>query len=333
MEQEGPSPQLIVEPDRALCARYNVKIDDVNKLINTALGGSPVSSLYEDERQFDVVVKYNKEYSNSPQAIGRLPVHTADGIPIPLSSLARIEVADGQTLIAREGAQRRITVRCDITGRDQGGFVKDAQELVNKEIKLPEGYRISWLGMFQNLERARDHFSVLVPATLALIYFLLMVTFNSQSTVLVVFLSIPFAFIGGISALYFRGMNLNVSTGVGFASLFGVAIMNGIVMVRWITQLRCQGMNLDEAIIKGAQQRLRPILMASTVAILGLLPASLANGVGSDVQRPLATVIVWGLFSATALTLFLVPVLYRIMSPKLPKERDEDEEKNHSLAV
>jgi cobalt-zinc-cadmium resistance protein CzcA len=323
MEQEGPSPQLIIDPDRALCARNKVKVDDVNKLINTALGGTPVSTLFEDERQFDIAVKYGKEYANSPKKIGRLSVYNADGIPIPLSSVAKIEVSDGPTLIAREGSHRRITVRCDISGRDQGGFVKEAQELFAKEISLPEGYRVSWLGMFQNLERARQHFSVLVPVTMLLIYCLLVATLGSQKTVLVVFLAIPFAFIGGASALYFRGMNLNVSTGVGFASLFGVAMMDGIVMVRWITRLRIQGMALNDAVIEGTQQRLRPILMASTVAILGLLPASLATGVGSDVQRPLATVIVWGLFSAATLTLFIVPVLYRILSPALPPKVDE----------
>ena len=319
LEQEGPSTQLVISPDRALCSRLNVRMDDVNTLINTALGGAPVTTLYEGERQFNVVVKFAQKYMQSPSAIGRLPVFTTDGIPVPLEQVAKIELKDGQTLIARESNQRRMTVRCDIMGRDQGGFVKEAQEVMAREVPLPNGYKAEWLGMFENLDRARQHFAVLVPVTLAIVYVLLAAAFGSQRAVFVVFLAIPFALVGGILALYFRGMNLNVSTGVGFASLFGVAIMDGVVMVRRITQLRSGGMDIDSAILEGTQQRLRPILMASTVAILGLLPASLATGLGSDVQRPLATVIVWGLVSATILTLFVVPVMYRILSPAIPK--------------
>ena len=338
IEQEGPQTQLVITPDRALCARRNIKMDDVNALINTALGGAPVTPIYEGERQFDVVVKFGSRFTNSQEAIGRLPVFTADGIPVPLAQVAMIELKDGQTLIAREGNSRRMTVRCDIVGRDQGSFVKEAQEVIGKEIgkaaddagpddrKLPEGYKVQWLGMFQNLERARSHFLILIPITLAIVYVILAAAFRQQKAVIVVFLSVPFALVGGFLALFFRGMNLNVSTGVGFASLFGVAIMNGVVMVRRIMQLQQEGMDIDQAIVEGAQQRLRPILMASIVAILGLLPASLATGIGSDVQRPLATVIVWGLVSASTLTLFVVPVLFRILSPGMPKPVDLDDD-------
>jgi cobalt-zinc-cadmium resistance protein CzcA len=315
IEQEGPQPQLVIEPDRALCARYNVRIEDVNRLINTALGGDPVGALYEGERRFDIVAKFDKSYLHSPQAVGRLPVHTADGIPVPLSQVARIEIADGQTLIARENGQRRMTVRCDIVGRDQGGFVAEAQRRFEEKIQLPNGYHVEWLGMFENLERARNHFLVLIPVTIAVIYGLLWLTFGSHRAALLVLLAVPFACIGGILALYVRGMHLNMSSAVGFTALFGVAIMDGVLMVRWITTLREQGLDLDKAIVQGALERLRPILMTSVVAIFGLLPASLATGLGSDVQRPLATVIVWGLFSSTALTLFVVPVFYRIMLP------------------
>jgi cobalt-zinc-cadmium resistance protein CzcA len=179
--------------------------------------------------------------------------------------------------------------------------------------------------MFENLERARKHFAVVMPVTVALIYVLLVVTFRTQAASLLVLLSVPFAFVGGAMALHFRHMNFNVSTGVGFAALFGVSIMNGVLMVRWITELRLKGLPIEEAIIEGALNRLRPILMASMVAILGLLPASIATGLGSDVQRPMATVIVWGLFSSTILTLFVVPVLYRIVSPGLPKAEEPEE--------
>jgi cobalt-zinc-cadmium resistance protein CzcA len=326
IEQEGPQPQLVIRPRRALAARYNVRIDDVTQLINTALGGDPVGAIYEGERRFDVVVKFAREYLRSPEAVGRLPVFNADGVPIPLAQLADIHLQDGQTIIAREGGRRRLTVRCDIVGRDQGGFVSEAQELFDKEITVPRGYHVSWLGMFENLARARRHFGVLVPLTVALIYVLLVITFRSQRAALVVILSVPFAFMGGALALTLRGMHLNVSSSVGFVALFGVSLMDGVLMVRWITMLRIQGMALTEAIIEGAKSRLRPVLMTSLVAILGLLPAALATGLGSDVQRPLATVIVCGLLTSTFLTLFVVPVLYRIVAPPLPARTAEDHE-------
>lgn len=323
IEQEGPQPQLVIQPDRALCARYNVRIEDVNRLINTALGGEPVGTLYEGERRFDIVAKLDRRFANSVASVGRLPVYNADGVPVPLAQVARIEVTDGQTLIARENSKRtsgrRFTVRCDIVGRDQGGFVAEARERFEEKITLPDGYSVAWLGMFENLDRARKHFAMLIPVTVALIYILLWVTFGSQKAALLVILVVPFACIGGVLALYVRGMHLNVSSGVGFAALFGVAIMDGVLMVRWISTLRAQGLALEDAIVRGALERLRPILMTALVAILGLLPASLATELGSDVQRPLATVIVWGLFSATALTLFVTPVIYRIFVPPLPE--------------
>jgi cobalt-zinc-cadmium resistance protein CzcA len=326
VEQEGPSPQLIVRPDRALAARYNVRVDDVNLLINTALGGAPVTQIYEGERRFDVVVKFDREYSRSPELIGRLPVYSADGIPIPLSQLSQISLEDGQTLIAREGGRRRLTVRCDIGGRDQGGFVEEAQKLFHKEVTLPEGYEVQWLGMFENLDRAKRHFGVLVPLTIALIFVLLLFTFRSVKSASIVILSVPFAFAGGAAALALRGMHLNVSSAIGCQALFGVAIMDGVLMVRWITNLRIQGLTVEQAIVEGAKSRLRPVLMTSIVAILGLLPAALATDLGSDVQRPLATVIVCGLVSSTTLTLFVVPVFYRIVEPRLPGRTEEEEE-------
>ena len=330
IEQEGPQPQLVIRPDRALCARYNVRIEDVNRLINTALGGEPVGTLYEGERRFDIVAKFDRGDANSPSAIGRLPVHTADGVPVPLSQVATIEMVDGQTIIARENGNRRMTVRTDIVGRDQGGFVADAQRRFDATMKVPDGYRVEWLGMFENLQRARTHFLVLVPLTIGLIFVLLWVTFGSPRAAWLVILAVPFACTGGMLALYVRGMHLNMSSAVGFTALFGVAMMDGVLMVRWITTLRMQGMGLDEAIVHGASQRLRQVLMTSIAAIFGLLPASLATGLGSDVQRPLATVIVWGLFTSGTLTLLVLPVFYRIMVPplsqaKLPTEDIEAE--------
>ncbi|WP_045227112.1 efflux RND transporter permease subunit [Methyloterricola oryzae] len=326
IEQEGPQPQLIILPDRSLCARYNVRIEDVTRLIDTAIGGAPIGTLFEGERRFDIVTRFAPEHLGSPQALGRLPVYNVDGVPIPLAQVARIDIVDGQTMIARGDGRRRLTVRSDIVGRDQGSFVADAQSLFEQEIQVPSGYRANWLGMFENLKRAGEHFELLVPATIAVIYVLLLAMFASQRAALILLLAIPFAFVGGAIALYLRNMNINVSSGVGFAAVFGVSIMNGVLIVRTITDLRVQGKPLEEAIRLGAVRCLRPILIASLVAILGLVPASLATGLGSDVQRPLATVIVWGLFSATVMTLLLVPVLYRLFVPRLPTTTTGDEQ-------
>jgi cobalt-zinc-cadmium resistance protein CzcA len=319
LEQEGPQAQLQITPDRQLCARYNVRVDDVAKLIDIAMGGSPVGTLYEGDRRFDIVVKLDRAAIDSPQAIGRLLLHSADGQPVPFTQVAKIEIADGQTLIARENSRRLITARCDIVGRDSGSFVKEAQQRFQAEIApdMPEGYRVAWLGMFENLDRAYDHFKLLIPATLGLIFLLLWATFGSFRSALLVLAGIPFACVGGILALYLRGMHMNVSTGVGFAALFGIAIMDGVLMVRGITGMRQAGAEFQEAIVQGALRRLRPILITAIVAIFGLLPASMATGLGSDVQRPLATVIVWGLLSSTVLTLFVVPVLYAALRPSI----------------
>ena len=257
-----------------------------------------------------------------------MPVFTAEGTPIPLSQVAKVYVKEGQTLIAREGSRLRITVRCDIVGRDQGGFVAEAQKRFRNEIEpaVPKGYRVSWIGMFENLDRARKHFMIVGPITVGLIFFMLVITLGSLRAALAVFCSLPFAFVGGAVAIHLRGMNVNVSVAVGFAALFGVSIMNGVLLVQRITNLRQQGMDIDQAVREGSGELLRPILMASLVAMLGLLPASLADGLGADVQRPLATVIVWGLFSSTAMTLFMVPVLYRLLAPPLAKARVEEDE-------
>jgi cobalt-zinc-cadmium resistance protein CzcA len=325
IEQEGPQPQLSIHPDRALCARYNVKIEDVTRLINTALGGDPIGTVYEGERRFDIVAKFERGEINSPQAIGKLPVYNNDGVPIPLSQVAQIEVIDGQTMIARENSNRRLTVRTDIVGRDQNGFVLDAQARFAKEMadEVPAGYRVNWIGMFANLEHARAHFALLIPITILLVFLLLMYTLRSIRAGLVVITAVPFALIGGVLALWYRGMNLNVASAVGFSALFGLAMMDGVLMVQQITNLRRRGAGMAYAIVQGANDRLRPVLMTSIVAIFGLLPASLATGLGSDVQRPLATVIVWGLFSSTVLTLFVVPVLYEFFNPAVSLAHDE----------
>ncbi len=320
IEQEGPQPQLVIEPDRALCARYKVNINDLSTLIDTAIGGSPVGVMYEGEKKFDIAVKFSLEYINSMQSIQRLPVFNTDGVPIPLSQVAKVRVVDGQTMIARADSVRRLTVRSDIQGRDQGGFVSEAQALFAKQLTVPDGYRINWIGMFENLDRAGKHFAVLVPITIMIIYLLIVAIFKSQRYALILLSTIPFAFTGGLMALYLRGMNLNVSSGVGFAAVFGISIMSGVLMIKAITTLERNGLSTNDAIIQGAMACFRPIVIASLVAILGLLPASLAHGLGSDVQRPLSTVIVWGLGGASIMTLMLLPLIYKIFHPKMTKQ-------------
>jgi heavy metal efflux system protein len=317
IEQEGPQPQLVITPDRERCAQQNIRIQDVASIINTAVGAQPIGMLFEGERRFDIVARFDRDKVLSPEDIGNLPVFTSTGNPVPLSQIATIELRDGQTIIARQDGRRRLTVRCDIVGRDQGSFVKEAQLQFAKQIKVPAGFSIAWLGMFENLSRAKQHFLVVMPITVVIIYVLLVMTFRSQMAAVLLLVSVPFAFVGAVLGLYCRGMNLNVSTAVGFAALFGVSIMNGVLMVRSIAELQASGLPLRVCIVNGAQACLRPIVLASLVAVLGLLPASLAQGLGSDVQRPLATVIVWGLSSAAILTLFVVPVMYLVVSPRV----------------
>jgi len=325
IEQEGPQPQLLIQPDRQMCAHYNVRIEDVMKLVNMAIGGQPISTLYDEERRFEIVARLDREARQSPESVGQLFVYSAGGIPVTLAQVATIEVRDGQTLIARGDGRRRMTVRCDIVGRDQGSFVREAQKRFKAQMTVPPGYRLKWLGMFENLDRAQKHFMILIPTTIGIIFMVLVAAFGSLRGAFVLLLPIPFAFASGAMALYLRQMNLNVSTGVGFATLFGIAIMDGVLMFKGITKYRLQGDTVDKAIINGRVDRLRPSLMTSLVAILGLWPAAHATSLGSDVQRPLATVIIWGLTGSTLFTLFVTPVFYQIFVPPLPGKHSGDD--------
>ncbi len=313
IEQEGPQPELQIRIDKARLAHYGLAIADVNNVINTAVGGTPVGTLWEGERSFSIKVKYAPQFIKTPEEIGRIAIFNPNGEPIPLAQVADVRVVDGQTQIAREDGKRRQTVRCDIRGRAQGDFVDEAKKLFAEQIPLPDGYSVEWMGLFENLERAQKHFELLIPLTVAIIFAILFLTFGSPLRAGMVLLAIPFALVGSTIALYVRGMHLSVSAGVGMTSLFGVAAMHGVLMVSYISNLREDGLPLDAAIIKGASLRLRPVLMTAMVAIIGLIPASLATGVGSDVQRPIATVVVWGLFSSAFLTLIVMPALYKII--------------------
>src|SRR5581483_3435571 len=314
IEQEADQAQLRLRIKRDEVARYSINVSDVQDVIELAIGGRAVSSVFEGEKKFDITVRYTPEARVDAEAIGRILITTRDGGRVPLAQLAEISVASGATIIARRENQRQITIRTNIRGRDQGGFVAEAQRRFGQEIKLPDGWQVNWGGMFENLERARRRLTLIIPITIALIFGLLFSAFGRSSHAGLVLMSVPFSLIGGVVALFIRGINLSVSAAVGFISLFGVAVMSGVLVVSEINrELEENGGDLKEAIIRGALRQMRPVLMMIVVAMLGMIPAARATGIGSDVQRPLATVIVGGLLSTLFLTLLALPALYYVM--------------------
>jgi cobalt-zinc-cadmium resistance protein CzcA len=324
LSQDGPQTQLVIKPDRVRCAQYDVHIDDVTRLISTALGGEPVGTLYETDRRFDIVVRFDRSVLASPEAIGALPVYSRSGVPLPLDEVADLSFQETPTLIARDNGRRRITVRCKIAGRDERSFGAEARARIDAGLEIPAGYRVRWIGMFENLIRIREKFLWFIPLTIAVVYAALVLAFRSHRAALAVLPAIAVSFVGGALGLVACGMTLNVSSGAGFVLLCGMSVVGSVLLVQWIDQLRRQGVARDAAIVQGAQERLRPILMASLAAILGLFPASIAQGVGSDIQRPLATVIVWGLAASTLWTLLAVPVLYRLFAAEKISARGEE---------
>ncbi|WP_337169769.1 CusA/CzcA family heavy metal efflux RND transporter [Gemmatimonas aurantiaca] len=315
LEQEGPQTQLLVDVDREALARYGIDISDVNTVIDLAVAGSPVSEVYEGDRRFAITLRYTREARSSIPAIENLQILTTSGARIPLSQVARVKLVEGQTLIARENGVRQIGVRTNIVGRDQGSFVAEAQDRVAKAVSLPDGYDIRWGGQFENLTRARERLLLIVPITILLIFVVLFVLFdNSMIDAGVVLMNVPFAMVGGVAALLLRNINFSVSAGVGFISLFGVAVMSGVLLVSYINMLRQERLlRLHQAVLEGAVTQFRPILMMMSVALIGLIPAARAEGIGSDIQRPLASVIVGGLLSALLLTLLVMPALYFVV--------------------
>ncbi|MCS7023301.1 MAG: CusA/CzcA family heavy metal efflux RND transporter [Bryobacteraceae bacterium] len=310
IEQEAEQPQLTIRLDREKMARYGVRVRDVQDQIELAIGGRVVSSIFEGERRFDLTVRFLPEYRGDPNVIGAMLVPTRAGARIPLSQLAHIEVVNGQSIIARRENRRQIAVRTNIRGRDQGGFAAEAQRQFAARIKLPEGYRVEWGGMFDNLMRAKRRLSLVMPLTIAIIFMWLFFTFGSTKDAGIVLLNVPFSLVGGFLFLWFRQINLSVSAAVGFVSLFGVAVMSGVLVVAEINRrLRLNGVTTQDAVLQGALSQLRPVLMMIVVAMLGMVPAARATGIGSDVQRPLATVVVGGLVSTLFLTFLALPAL------------------------
>ena len=320
IEQEEDQSQLRIRLDRQSLARYGLNVRDVQDVIELAIGGRTVSTFFEGERRFDITVRYVPEARTDPSAIGTILVTTRDGGRVPLSQLAQIEVASGASIIARRENRRQISVRTNIRGRDQGGFVADAQQRFEHDVKLPQGYTVDWGGQFENLARARRRLAFILPVTIAVIFALLFFTFGNTTYAGLVLLNVPFSLVGGILALYLRGINLSVSAAVGFISLFGVAVMSGVLVVSEINRRRDDGIDPRTAVVQGALAQMRPVLMMIVVAMLGMVPAARATGIGSDVQRPLATVVVGGLLSTLVLTLFALPALYWLVACRHRKD-------------
>jgi cobalt-zinc-cadmium resistance protein CzcA len=310
-EQVSGLPQLQIKPDRAAIARYGINVEDVNNLVESIVAGKPAGLVYEGEQRFDLVVRLTDATSRDLDTIKDLLVPAPKGVRVPLSQLADVSIVEGPAQISREDTRRRIVVELNVRGRDIASFVKDAQAAIEERVELPSGYYIRWGGQFENLQRASSRLLIVVPLALFLNFVLLFTTFGSIKQAILIYTGIPFAIVGGVLALALRGMPFSISAGVGFIALFGVAVLNGVVMVSYINRLRDEGKSIEEAVREGAEIRLRPVLMTALVASLGFIPMAIATSAGAEVQRPLATVVIGGLITSTLLTLLILPTLYR----------------------
>ncbi len=306
-------PELRIELDRIKMARYGVHLSAAESIIEMAIGGKKVSTMYEGERRFDIRVRFSPEFRNSEQEIGKLLVPTLDGTKIPLREIAYIGLQTGIAFVYREGNQRFIPIKFSVRERDLGGTIFEAQEKVGKEVQLGKGYSMSWNGEFENQVRATEQLKVVVPISIALIFLWLFVMFGSTKYATIVLLNVPFALIGGIFALKMLNINFSISAGVGFIALFGVCVQNGVILVAVFNRNLEHGMDITKAVFEGAMTRVRPVVMTALMAGLGLLPAALSTGIGSETQRPLAVVVIGGLISATFLTLLILPVIYKLL--------------------
>lgn len=309
---------LSIEIDRQAIARYGLNASDIHDVIEIAIGGKRATDIFEGERRFAAAVRLPEAFRDNVQAIRQLLVAAPNGAQVPLQSVAKIEVTDGPAQISREMAKRRVVVMINVKDRDLGGFVAELQQAANSKVKLPEGYYLEWGGQFQNMERAMGHLKIIVPVTIAAIFFLLFLLFNSVRFATLIITVLPFASIGGIIGLFITGEYLSVPASVGFIALWGMAVLNGVVLVSYIRTLRDSGLSLDQAVIQGATQRFRPVMMTATIAMLGLVPFLFSTGPGSEVQRPLAVVVIGGLITSTLLTLVMVPTLYRWFDNRKP---------------
>jgi cobalt-zinc-cadmium resistance protein CzcA len=322
-------PELRVELDRDRMARYGANVEEANNIIEMAVGGKKVSTFYEGERRFDIRVRYSPEFRRGETEIAKLLVPTADGTKIPMREIAQIKVQNGPAFVYREGNLRFIPIKFSVRDRDLGSTIAEAQKKVGEQIKLGRGYSMSWNGEFENQVRATNQLKVVVPISIMLIFMWLFFMFNSVKDATIVLLNVPFALIGGILGLFFTGINFSISAGVGFIALFGVCVQNGVILVNVFNKYVGMGVPLTQAITQGAMSRVRPVVMTALMAGLGLMPAALSTGIGSETQKPLAVVVICGLVSATILTLVTLPAIYYLSyknSPsKVATEGDEKE--------
>lgn len=321
-EQVTGLPFVEVVPDRIKLTQLGLNVDDVQTVVATAIGGAEAGQIFEGDRRFDIVVRLPEELRQDPQVLERLPIPLAGGGSVPLSEVAAIERTQGPNQISRENGKRRAVVTSNVRGRDLGSFVVEARDRIAAEVEVPDGYWVEYGGTFQQLQSASTRLQIVVPLTLLLIFGLLMALFRSAKDALVVFSGVPLALTGGVAALLLRGIPFSISAGVGFIALSGVAVLNGVVMLTFIRQLMEQGRPLEDAIRDGALARLRPVLMTALVASLGFVPMALNVGLGSEVQRPLATVVIGGIVSSTILTLLVLPALYRMVRGRDGEAKD-----------
>ncbi|MDM1509450.1 efflux RND transporter permease subunit [Myroides odoratimimus] len=323
IDQEPPLPQLQIHANRDKIAQYGLNVSDVAELIEVAIGGKAISQIFIGNKVYDISARYTEESRNTPEKIANLMLTSSTGAKIPLSQVADVKTSTGESTITREMNRRHLTVKLNVRNRDLASLLKEAQQKIESNITYDhEKFHIEWGGQFENQNRAYSRLAVIVPLTLCLMFVLLYGAFGQFRQAGLLMIVVPLALFGGMLALNIRGMSLNVSSAVGFIALFGVAIQNGVIMISHINDLRRRGIALKEAVLTGAEERFRPVLMTATVAVLGLFPASLATGIGSDVQRPLATVIVYGLLFATVLTLFVLPALYYMVERKWGSDSD-----------
>ncbi|MBS1936017.1 MAG: efflux RND transporter permease subunit, partial [Bacteroidetes bacterium] len=311
IEAVGGMPQVIISYNRDAIAQFNLNISDINKVVNTAFAGQSAGMVFEGEKRFDVAVRLKTDMKRDLKDVQNMLIPTPGGTQVPLYQLANVEIREGPNQIQREDAKRRIVVGFNVRGRDVQGIVNELQKKVDKDVKFPVGYYVTYGGAFENLNAAKQRLLIAVPVSLLLIFLLLYFAFNSIKQGLLIYSAIPLSAIGGILFLSLRGMPFSISAGVGFIALFGVAVLNGIVLIAEFNRLKKDGFNdIKRIVLMGTKVRLRPVLMTAFVASLGFLPMAVSNGAGAEVQRPLATVVIGGLLVATFLTLFVLPVLY-----------------------
>jgi len=325
VDRVGGQQYLNINIDRQAIARYGLNAADVHDIIEMAIAGKSATEIYEGERRFQAIVRLPPQLRDSVQDISRLLLTTPDGVQLPLEDVARIEVKDGPAQINRDMGKRRIVVGVNVADRDLGGFVAELQQKVRRHVPLAPGYYIEWGGQFQNMRRALDHLAIIVPITVAAIFFLLFLLFNSLRFAALIITVLPCASIGGVVGLFVTGEYLSVPASVGFIALWGIAVLNGVVLVSYVRKLREGGMPQREAVVEGAKMRFRPVMMTATVAALGLVPFLFAKGPGAEIQRPLAIVVIGGLITSTLLTLVVVPTIYGMFEGKREPRLTEEE--------